>query len=129
MEFSPDYTPAETGMDRFMAYDKTADYIGKTAALAQRDAGPARKLCFFEVDVSGADVIAYEPIWLDGKVVGFCTSGGYSHYTGKSIAYGFIPTESIKPDLEVQIEILGEMRPAKSIETVLFDPENQRMRS
>ncbi|MBE9477201.1 MAG: aminomethyl transferase family protein, partial [Proteobacteria bacterium] len=127
-EFSPDYMPAETGMDRFMAYDKPVDYIGKAAALAERDAGPARKLCFFEVDANGADVVAYEPIWLNDKVIGFCTSGGFSHYTGKSIAYGFIPTDEIKLGLEVQIEILGEMRPAKRIETALFDPENQRMR-
>jgi dimethylglycine dehydrogenase len=128
-EFSPDYMPAETGMDRFMSYDKPIDYIGKAAALAERDAGPTRKLCFFEVDANGADVIGYEPIWLDGKVIGFCTSGGFSHYTGKSIAYAFVPTGTIKPDLEVQVEILGEMRQAKRIETVLFDPENQRMRS
>jgi dimethylglycine dehydrogenase len=68
--------PAETGMDRFMAYDKPADYIGKIAALAERDAGPDRLLCTFVVDVKDADVVAFEPIWIDGKVVGFCTSGG-----------------------------------------------------
>jgi dimethylglycine dehydrogenase len=127
-EFSPDYLPAETGMDRFMAYDKPADYIGKAAAIAERDAGPARLLCTFEVDANDADINAYEPIWLAGKVVGFCTSGGYSHYAQKSVAYGFIPTEMLKHDLEVQIEILGELRPAKRVETVLFDPEYQRMR-
>ncbi|MEH6361539.1 MAG: glycine cleavage T C-terminal barrel domain-containing protein, partial [Amylibacter sp.] len=119
---------AEIGMDRFMAYDKPVDYIGKAAAIAERDAGPARRLCTFEVDAKDADINAYEPIWIDGKVVGFCTSGGFSHYTGKSIAYGFVPTGTIKPDLEVQIEILGEMRLAKRIEAVLFDPEYQRMR-
>ncbi|MCO4825161.1 MAG: hypothetical protein KC451_09935, partial [Amylibacter sp.] len=75
-----------------------------------------------------ADVNAYEPIWLDGKVVGFCTSGGYSHYAQKSVAYGFVPTDLIEPGLQVEIEILGEMRPAKRIETVLFDPEYSRMR-
>ncbi len=128
-EFCPDYTPAETGMDRFMAYDKAANYIGKAAALADRKSGATRKLCYFEVDANGADVIGYEPIWLGGKVAGFCTSGGFSHYTGKSIAYGFIPTGKIKSGLEVEIEILGEMRPAKRIIEVLFDPENTRMRS
>ena len=30
-EFSPDYTPAETGLDRFIAWNKPADWIGKTA--------------------------------------------------------------------------------------------------
>jgi dimethylglycine dehydrogenase len=119
-EFSPDYMPAETGMDRFMAYDKPADYIGKAAAIAERDAGPDRLLCTFEVDAKDADVVAYEPIWIDDKVVGFCTSGGYSHYAEKSVAYGFIPKDKIQSDLEVHIEILGEMRPAKRIEATFL---------
>ena len=127
-EFCPDYTPLETGMDRFMAYDKPTDYLGKAAALAERAAGATRKLCTFEVEVDDADVIGYEPIWLDGKVVGFCTSGGYSHYAKKSIAFGFVPTDQIKPNLAVDIEILGVMHPAKRIEQVLFDPESSRMR-
>ncbi|GGA14671.1 GcvT family protein [Neptunicoccus cionae] len=127
-EFSPDYTPAETGMDRFMSYDKSADFIGKAAALAERASGPSRKLCTFEVDASDADVNAYEPIWLNGEVIGFCTSGGYSHHAQKSIAFGFVPSGQITKDLNVEIEILGQMRPARRITTQLFDPEMARMR-
>ncbi|WP_069298941.1 GcvT family protein [Neptunicoccus sediminis] len=127
-EFSPDYTPAETGMDRFVSYDKPADFIGKQAALAERENGPARKLCTFEVDARDADVNAYEPIWFNGEVIGFCTSGGYSHHAQKSIAFGFVPSNRITDDLQVEIEILGQMRPAKRITTQLFDPEMLRMR-
>ncbi|MBR9862323.1 MAG: FAD-dependent oxidoreductase [Rhodobacteraceae bacterium] len=127
-EFSPDYTPAETGMDRFVSYDKPADFIGKQAALAERANGPARKLCTFEVDPLDADVNAYEPIWLNGEVIGFCTSGGYSHHAQKSVAFGFVPSNRITEDLQVEIEILGQMRPANRITTQLFDPEMARMR-
>jgi dimethylglycine dehydrogenase len=73
-------------------------------------------------------VVAYEPIWLGGEVVGFCTSGGYSHWAGKSIALGFVPTERLTDDLEVEIEILGEMHAAKRLLTPLFDPDGARMR-
>ena len=127
-EFSPDYMPAETGMDRFVSYTKPADFIGKAAALAEKSAGPARKLCAFVVDALDADVNAYEPIWIIGAVVGFCTSGGYSHHAQKSIAQGFVPTELITDDLEVEIEILGQMRRAKRVTEHLFDPEMKRMR-
>ena len=72
--------------------------------------------------------MAYEPIWLDGAVVGFCTSGGYSHYSGKSIAYALIPTQSVTDDLEVEIEILGDRRKARRITTPLFDADGARMR-
>jgi dimethylglycine dehydrogenase len=87
-EFSPDYTPAETGLDRFIAWNKPADWIGKAAALKEKAEGPKRKLVPIIVDAKDADVVAWEPIWLDGAVVGWCTSGGYSHWTGKSVAHG-----------------------------------------
>jgi len=119
-EFSPDYTPGETGMDRFIAWNKAGDWIGKAAASAEKATGPARRLCVFEVDALDADVVAYEPIWLDGEVVGFCTSGGYSHHAGKSIAMGFVPTDRITDDLAVEIEILGDMIPARRITTPLI---------
>src|SRR5690606_21019548 len=35
-EFSPDYTPMETGLDRFVAWNKAADWIGKAAAVAEK---------------------------------------------------------------------------------------------
>ncbi|MEO1611139.1 MAG: glycine cleavage T C-terminal barrel domain-containing protein, partial [Pseudomonadota bacterium] len=127
-EFGPDYMPAETGMDRFTSYNKPTDWIGKEAALAEKAAGPARKICAFEVNAVDADVVAYEPIFKDGAVVGFCTSGGYSHYAEKSIALGFVPTEMIADDLEVEIEILGEMRPARLLNEPLFDADGARMR-
>ncbi|NOC82142.1 FAD-dependent oxidoreductase [Ruegeria sp. HKCCD6428] len=127
-EFSPDYTPAETRLDRFIAFNKPADFIGRAAAETERADGPARRLVAFEVDADDADVNAYEPIWLDGTVVGFCTSGGYSHYARKSVAIGFLPTERAAEGLEVKIEILGQMRKAKVISTPLFDADGARMR-
>ncbi|SDY53611.1 dimethylglycine dehydrogenase [Lentibacter algarum] len=127
-EFSPDYTAAETGLDRFISFKKNADFIGRAAAEAEREAGPARKLCAFEVDADDADVNAYEPIWLGGEVVGFCTSGGYSHHAGKSIAQGFVPLDQAHDGLEVEIEILGKMCKARLITTALFDADGARMR-
>jgi dimethylglycine dehydrogenase len=125
-EFSPDYTAAETGMDRFIKWDK--DFIGKPVAEAERDSPPARSLAVFEVQAEDADVVAYEPIFIDGSVQGFCTSGGYSHWTGKSIAFGLIPRDRADPGLEVEIEILGQMRKAVLLVDPIFDATGERMR-
>ncbi len=125
-EFSPDYTACETGMDRFVSWDKPFDFIGKAPAVAEKATGPARRLCVFEVDADDADVVAYEPIWLDDKVVGFCTSGGYSHFAEKSIAMGFVPNDKAAEGLEVMIEILGNMRRARLITKPLLDAERKR---
>jgi dimethylglycine dehydrogenase len=127
-EYSPDYTAAETGLDRFIKFKKDIDFIGRSAAEAERIKGPDRTLCAFEVDSIDADVHGYEPIWHDGHVVGFCTSGGYSHFARKSIALGFVPTNSKREGLMVEIEILGKMCPARLITTPLFDADGTRMR-
>ncbi len=127
-EFSPDYTPGETGMDRFISFKKNVDFIGRAAAEAEREAGPARRLVAFAVDALDADVQAYEPVWIDGTVQGFCTSGGYSHWADTSVAQALIPAAQVRAGLEAEIEILGEMRPARLLTEPLFDSDNARMR-
>ena len=127
-EFSPDYTAAQTGLDRFISWKKTVDFIGRTAAEAERETPPARTLAAFLVEADDADVVAYEPIWIDGRVQGFCTSGGYSHWAGKSVALGLIPTGMADEGLGVEIEILGDMRRATLVTEPLFDADGARMR-
>ena len=128
-EFKPDYGVMESGLDRFVAWNKGAEFIGKQAVLAQKKKGAERILCTFIVDAKDADAVADEPIWLQGKVIGFVTSGGYAHYSEKSVALGFAPVEHAKAGLEVEIEILGERRKAKLIDEMLFDPEGSRQKS
>ncbi len=126
-EFSPDYFPGETGIDRFIRWNKDADWIGKAPALKEKAEGPKRRLCAFVVDAADADVVAYEPIWVGEKVVGFCTSGGYSHWTGQSVALGFLPAD-LADTAEAEIEILGERRKARRIDGPLWDADGARMR-
>ncbi len=128
-EYKPEYTPLETGLGRFIAYNKKAEFIGKAAALADKEKGAERILCTFTVEVDDADVVADEPIWIADEVVGFITSGGYAHYSEKSVAYGFLPVEHASEGKQVDIEILGERYPAQLYTQPLFDPEFSRMRS
>ncbi|MDZ7711526.1 MAG: FAD-dependent oxidoreductase [Roseovarius sp.] len=127
-EFSPDYTPGETGMDRFIAWSKNTDFIGRAAAEAERAEGAARRLVAFEVEANDADVNGYEPVWIDGAVRGFCTSGGYSHHAGKSIALALVPADLAKEGLQAEIEILGEKCAATLVTEPLFDADGSRMR-
>ncbi|MBR9766308.1 MAG: FAD-dependent oxidoreductase [Rhodobacteraceae bacterium] len=127
-EYSPDYTPGETGLDRFIQWSKPVDFIGRAAAEAERRQGPKRKLIGLKIDAEDTDIHGDEPIWIGGKVVGFCTSGGYSHHLGQSLAHGFLPTEVAQAGTEVEVEILGQMRHAVAITQTDFDPEARRMR-
>ncbi|SIN91346.1 GcvT family protein [Vannielia litorea] len=128
-EFSPDYTPAETGLDRFISFKKNSDFIGRAHAEAERANPPARQLVAFLVDADTADVHGYEPVWINGEVVGFCTSGGYSHHARQSVALALIPREFAQEGQQAEIEILSQMRPARLTTTPLFDPEGKALRA
>ncbi|MDJ1017490.1 MAG: FAD-dependent oxidoreductase [Paracoccaceae bacterium] len=128
-EYSPDYTAAETGLDRFIAFGKDAEFIGRAAAESQRERSPDRVLQAFEVAAADADVFGYEPLWIDGVVRGFCTSGGYTHWSGMSVALAFVPRERVVDGLEAEVEILGERRAARLMASPPFDPEGLRLRA
>ena len=128
-EFSPDYSAAETGIDRFIAWNKPVDFIGRAVAEAERGTPPERTLAAFVVEAGDADVVAYEPIWIEGRVQGYCTSGGFSHHAGKSLAHGLIPRDLAREGLAVEIEILGDRRPARLVTGALFDRDGARMRN
>ncbi len=126
-EFRPIYGPFEAGLERFVKLDKP-DFIGKQAALKERQDGPKRSRVCMVVDAIDTDVMGDEPIWVDGKVVGWVTSGGYGHWVEQSLAQGYIPTELVKADMQMEIEILGERIPARLQSEPPFDPQARRMR-
>lgn len=127
-EFRPIYGAFEAGLDRFVKFDK-GDFIGRAAALAEKENGPKLTRVYMVVDATTADVMGDEPIWLNGKVVGWVTSGGYAHYVDQSLAQGYVPTELLSQDnLNFEIEILGEMCKARLQMDPPFDPTAARMR-
>ena len=83
----------------------------------------------FEVDAHGVDALANEPVFCDGEVTGWVTSGGFCHHLNASIALGYVPAELAERTGGFQIEILGEMRDAVVLPEPPFDPAGLRMRS
>ena len=109
-------------------WDK-ADFVGKAAAIAERDGnGPAQKVVTLEIDADGADASGYEPIWHEGNRVGFVTSGGYGHTTGKSLAMAMVDTDLTAEGTELRVHIVGVERAAKVIAPSPYDPKGQAMR-
>ena len=126
-EYRPIYTPAEAGLDRFVDAAKP-EFIGRQAVVRDREQAPVRRLVTFVVEVSDADAIGDEPVWHDGEVVGWITSGGYGHSVGKSLALGYVPTALATAVSGFEIEILGERRAATLAPQPLHDPSGERMR-
>ncbi len=128
-EFRPIYTPWECGLGRFVALSKDADFIGKTASKANKQDGGKLRLRAFTVAATDADVIGDEPIWMNGEVVGWVTSGGYAHNAAESVALGYVPKELADEDTGWQIEILGVRLAARPQPQPLFDANGSRMRT
>ncbi|HWW33178.1 MAG TPA: FAD-dependent oxidoreductase, partial [Steroidobacteraceae bacterium] len=127
-DFRPDYTAAETGLDRFVDFDKP-DFVGRAAVRAERAAGPKRRFVVMEVDALDAEVIGYESIMQDGAAVGYVTSGAFGHCVGKSLAAGYVPAALARDGARFEIDILGEMRTATLRLEPLYDPQGQKLRS
>ncbi len=90
-EFRPIYGPEEAGLGRFIDWGK-GDFVGRGAAeTAKADGGGPLRLVTFAIDAGDADAIGDEPVWHDGKVVGWVTSGGYGHGVGRSLALAYVP--------------------------------------
>ena len=132
-EYSPDYTPSMNEMHRFVDWSK-GDFVGRAAAIADRDSTPARTLHLMEVDAplddaSASDATGFEPIFVGDDKVGFVTSGGFGHRSGRSLAMAYLDAGAAEPGLDHEVLIIGERRAARMLDEVPFDPSGTRMRS
>lgn len=128
-EYRPIYGPFAAAMGRFVDLTKN-DFIGLEAARKEKENGPEKSLVTFTIDVNEIDVMGNEPIYRNGEIVGYVTSGAYAHHVDRSVAMGYIPTEMAGEtgDGAFHIEIFGDMRPATIAPAPLFDPKAERMR-
>lgn len=127
-EFTQGYTAAETGMDRWIAFDK-GDFTGRTAALKEKESGgPRRTLVTLAIDAVDADAGGYEPVWHQGRRVGFITSGGFGHTVGKSLALALVDRDTAEIGTELSTHIVGVERPARIIPASPYDPDGRKMR-
>lgn len=126
-EFTQGYTPGETGMDRFIDWDK-GDFIGRAAALAERANPSKRVLVTLKVAATDADASGYEPVWQNGRLVGFVTSGGYGHTIGQSLAMAMIDRKLATPGTALHLHIVGQEVAAEVIAPSPHDPRGAAMR-
>ncbi len=128
-EFTPDYTPAMCGMDRWIDYSK-GSFVGREAALADRDREPEHRLVALEIDAGQADAWGYEPIWVDGEYAGFVTSGAYGHRVGKSLALGYVKTPWLRESTQAfSVHLVDGRRPARLLSEPPYDPSASKMRA
>jgi dimethylglycine dehydrogenase len=128
VDLTQEHTPLEASLDRFVRLNKT-DFIGREALLEQQQAGLTQRLVPLIVDADDADAPACAGVFHNGDRVGLVTSGGYGHSLQQSIALAYVRPDLTEPGTALEVEILGQRRPAVVGTEPLYDPDNARLRA
>ncbi|MEZ5779101.1 MAG: FAD-dependent oxidoreductase [Paracoccaceae bacterium] len=124
-ELTNEITLIEADCHRFHAPDK-GDFNGRAATEAARENGITTRLVYGEVAATDCDIYGGEAVMQGDRVVGVCTSGGYGHATGKSLAFAYASPD-VSADLDVII--LGERRALTLLDGPVWDPSNARQKA
>ena len=128
-EMSIEYSPLESGLDRFVHLNK-GNFIGRDELVAWQQKGFKNKLVTLEVmDIEDADALGNNPIYKDEKVVGRATGGNYGFRVQKSLAIAMVEPKYAKVGTELNMDILGKIHPVKVIEDSPYDPNNDLIRA
>ena len=124
MDYRPDFSAKETGLDNFINWEK--DFIGKESAQKELS---SNKLTPLIVETNDIDVTNNEAVMNGSQSIGYVTSGGFAHFVNKSVAFTFIDQNQIKFENKIQIEINGDLFNCSIIREPLYDPSGSKMRS
>jgi dimethylglycine dehydrogenase len=128
-ELSIEYSALESGLKRFVDFDK-GPFLGRDGLLAWADRGFANRLVTLEVhDVTDADARGSEPVTKSGATVGRTTSGGYGWRTLRSLALAMVRPEVSSPGTELEVRVLGETHRATIVADSPYDPSNAALRA
>jgi glycine cleavage system aminomethyltransferase T len=122
-----EYNPYEAGLG-FAVRLKKGEFLGRSALEQIRAQGVARKLSCLTLDDPAVVVMGKEPILAGDRVLGYVTSANYGYSVGKSIAYGYLPTEHAREGTRVQVYFFGNLHDATVVRDPLYDPENRKLR-
>jgi len=127
-DISPDVTPLEAGLERFVRLEGR-DFVGRDALARQLDAGITRTLACLTVETDEALPHGDEPVFAEDRVVGHISAADRGHVVDATIALALLPVRWAAPGTSLEVEILGERHAATVVRAPLFDPDGERLRS
>ncbi len=128
-------TPLEAGVGFVCHFDKSIAFIGRDAVLRQKETQRPLRKRLLQFVLHDPEVLLYhhEPIWRDGRLVGYLTSGSYGHTLGAAVGLGYVKCAAgVDRDYVAsgrwEIEVGGERVPADASLRPMYDPGGGRMR-
>lgn len=133
-DLTHDVNPDEAGLHRFVKTDK-GDFIGRDALVKRRElaesgAEPYRwKLAYLAVDTDVAEVHSSDGVYANDEIIGLITTGNYGHHVTQGLAFAYLNPRFAEPGTELQVRVVGDLKPARVLEGPIFDPKSTRLRS
>jgi 4-methylaminobutanoate oxidase (formaldehyde-forming) len=129
-ELSPDDSPLEAGL--VFALDWSKPFLGREALHKQKQARLKRILTTFVLADPEPMLWGSEPIYRNGRPVGYTTSGSYGHTVGGAVALGYVNhAEGVDSEFiqagQFEINVSGERIPAKAFLRPPYDPGRKRI--
>ena len=128
-DLSTDYSLLESGLERFIKFDKKEIFPGKQSLLKEKQRGSVKKFVTMIIKENECDAPYMSTIWHEGKIIGEVTSGAYGHRVNASIALGMVNTDLAISGKNVTVDIFGNEYPA-TIQNPgpLWDPQNEALK-
>ena len=126
-DITPDYTPFEAGVGFRVHLNSKEDFVGRDALEKQILTGLSKKLCTFTCDTD-LPVTGGEAILLNDKVVSLATSASYGYSVKKTILRGYLEKEDWE-EVNFDLEVFGERYPINRVNSPIYDPTNQALKT
>ncbi|MBC2046617.1 glycine cleavage system aminomethyltransferase GcvT [Listeria booriae] len=118
-ELSKDISPLEAGVGFAVKLQKEADFLGKKALIAQKEAGLTRKSVGIELIDRGIPRHDYK-VFAGDKEIGIVTSGTQSPTLGKNLGLALIDIDYTALDSLVEVEVRNKKLQAKVVPTPFY---------
>jgi len=119
-ELTADMTPFDAGLGRVVKFDKSADFVGRTALERRRDSDTAEQVLVGLVGEGRRAARHGYPV-LDGDTqVGTVTSGALSPTLGHPIAMAYVPPALTTPGTKLTVDIRGKAMPVSVVKLPFY---------
>ncbi|KAJ5305003.1 uncharacterized protein N7443_004663 [Penicillium atrosanguineum] len=125
-DMTTEHNPYEAGVESAIRFSKWEDYVGRSALERLAKEKRTRHLRCLTVNDGRSMILGKEPVFHNGKSVGYVTSAGFGFTVRKPVAYAWLPSKLGEGEF-VEIEYFGRRIKATVTAEPLYDPDMKRL--
>ncbi|RMZ88475.1 hypothetical protein DV736_g4294, partial [Chaetothyriales sp. CBS 134916] len=125
-DMTTEHDPYETGLGSWVTADKDG-YVGGAAIKRRSEKPSTRRLRSLTIDDGRSVVMGKEPVFYQGKAVGYITRAAFGYTMRRPIAYAWLPS-TVKEGESVDVEYFSKRIKATVTPEPLYDAQGGRLR-